>query len=224
MVTNPVTCDPAHTLTDVDALCAAYRISGVPVVDEQGVLVGIVTNRDMRYESDHSRRVADVMTPMPLVTGQEGISADEAFALLAAHKVEKLPLIDPSRPAHRTDHGQGLRQVRPVPHGQQGRRRPFVGGCGGRYRGRWIQARAGHSSKPVSTCWLSTRRTATRGRCLNSWRALSKRPTSKSSAATLRPERAPRRWSMLELMASRWGSALARFVPLASLLGSGFRR
>jgi IMP dehydrogenase len=94
MVTNPVTCNPSHTLTDVDALCAAYRISGVPVVDEQGVLVGIVTNRDMRYESDHSRRVADVMTPMPLVTGRQGISADEAFALLAAHKVEKLPLID----------------------------------------------------------------------------------------------------------------------------------
>ncbi|HVQ88827.1 MAG TPA: IMP dehydrogenase [Actinomycetes bacterium] len=94
MVTNPVTCSPEQTLTDVDALCARYRISGVPVVSEAGVLVGIVTNRDMRYESDHSRRVADVMTPMPLVTGRQGIAADEAFALLAAHKVEKLPLID----------------------------------------------------------------------------------------------------------------------------------
>ena len=96
MVTNPVTCSPAHTLADVDALCATYRISGVPVVDDKGVLVGIVTNRDMRYESDHSRRVIDVMTPMPLVTGRRGISADEAFTLLAAHKVEKLPLIDGS--------------------------------------------------------------------------------------------------------------------------------
>ncbi len=96
MVTHPITCSPEHTLTDVDGLCARYRISGVPVVDEGGVLVGIVTNRDMRYESDHSRRVADVMTPMPLVTGRRGISADDAFALLAAHKVEKLPLIDES--------------------------------------------------------------------------------------------------------------------------------
>jgi len=96
MVTHPITCNPEHTLTDVDGLCARYRISGVPVVDEGGVLVGIVTNRDMRYESDHSRRVADVMTPMPLVTGRQGISADDAFALLAAHKVEKLPLIDDS--------------------------------------------------------------------------------------------------------------------------------
>jgi IMP dehydrogenase len=94
MVTNPVTCHPSQSLSDVDALCATYRISGVPVVDEQGVLVGIVTNRDMRYESDHSRLVADVMTPMPLVTGHQGITADDAFALLAAHKVEKLPLID----------------------------------------------------------------------------------------------------------------------------------
>ncbi|MEO8328887.1 MAG: IMP dehydrogenase [Candidatus Nanopelagicales bacterium] len=94
MVTHPVTCSPDQTLADVDALCARYRISGVPVVSDAGVLVGIVTNRDMRYESDHSRRVADVMTPMPLVTGRQGIAAEAAFALLAEHKVEKLPLID----------------------------------------------------------------------------------------------------------------------------------
>ena len=96
MVTNPVTCHPEHLLSEVDELCARYRISGVPVVDDKGALVGIVTNRDMRFESDHSRLVADVMTPMPLVTGHQGISADDAFALLAAHKVEKLPLVDSS--------------------------------------------------------------------------------------------------------------------------------
>jgi IMP dehydrogenase len=94
MVTNPVTCSPEDTLADVDTQCAYYRISGLPVVDDAGVLLGIVTNRDMRYESDSSRLVRDVMTPMPLVTGPIGIPADEAFALLAAHKVEKLPLID----------------------------------------------------------------------------------------------------------------------------------
>ena len=96
MVTNPVTCGPDQTLADVDILCARYRISGVPVVDESGVLVGIVTNRDMRFEGDHSRRVAEVMTPMPLVTGPAGITADDAFALLAQRKVEKLPLVDAS--------------------------------------------------------------------------------------------------------------------------------
>jgi IMP dehydrogenase len=94
MVTNPATCSPGDTLADVNRLCARYRISGAPVVDGSGVLVGIVTNRDMRFESDQSRLVRDVMTPMPLVTGPVGISADAAFALLAQHKIEKLPLVD----------------------------------------------------------------------------------------------------------------------------------
>jgi IMP dehydrogenase len=94
MVTNPVTCGPDDTLADVDRLCARYRISGAPVVDDSGVLVGIVTNRDMRFEPDASRPVRQVMTPMPLVTGRVGIDVDEAFALLAQHKIEKLPLVD----------------------------------------------------------------------------------------------------------------------------------
>jgi IMP dehydrogenase len=96
MVTNPITCRPDATLADVDALCARYRISGVPVVDAGGVLVGIVTNRDMRFENDFSRPVRDVMTAMPLVTARQGVSGADALALLAAHKVEKLPLVDAS--------------------------------------------------------------------------------------------------------------------------------
>ncbi|WP_061299628.1 IMP dehydrogenase [Herbidospora cretacea] len=94
MVTNPVTCSPDDTLADVEKLCATYRISGAPVTDAEGVLVGIVTNRDMRYETDHSQRVRDVMTKMPLVTAPVGVSRDEAFRLLRTHKVEKLPLVD----------------------------------------------------------------------------------------------------------------------------------
>ena len=94
MVSNPVTCSPDATLADVDALCARYRISGVPVIDANRVLVGIVTNRDIRFESDHSRLVRDVMTPMPLITAPVGVSKDDALALLARHKVEKLPLVD----------------------------------------------------------------------------------------------------------------------------------
>jgi len=96
MVTHPVTTTPEATLAEVDATCARYRISGLPVVDPQGRLLGIVTNRDLRFESDMSRHVADVMTPMPLVTGRVGIPADDAMALLARHKVEKLPLVDES--------------------------------------------------------------------------------------------------------------------------------
>jgi IMP dehydrogenase len=94
MVSNPVTCSPQATLADVEALCARYRISGAPVVDESGVLLGIVTNRDMRFETDQSRLVRDVMTPMPLVTAPVGVSHDDALRALARHKVEKLPLVD----------------------------------------------------------------------------------------------------------------------------------
>ena len=94
MVSNPVTCGPDATLAEVDALCARYRISGVPVIDADGVLVGIVTNRDTRFENDESRPVQEVMTPMPLVTAPVGVSKDDALALLRQHKVEKLPLVD----------------------------------------------------------------------------------------------------------------------------------
>jgi IMP dehydrogenase len=96
MITNPVTCGPDATVADVDELCRRFRISGVPVTGPDGALLGIVTNRDIRFEADHRRRVADVMTPMPLVTAPVGVGRDEALALLAAHKVEKLPLVDPA--------------------------------------------------------------------------------------------------------------------------------
>lgn len=94
MVTNPIVCSPGDSLADVDRLCGRYRISGVPVVDDAGVLVGIVTNRDMRFEDDMSRPVREVMTQMPLVTAQVGIEPEAALQLLANRKVEKLPLID----------------------------------------------------------------------------------------------------------------------------------
>ena len=94
MITNPVTCGPDATVADVERLCGRYRISGVPVTSPDGVLVGIVTNRDIRFVTDHSRRVADVMTTTPLITAPVGVSRDDALALLRQHKVEKLPLID----------------------------------------------------------------------------------------------------------------------------------
>jgi IMP dehydrogenase len=94
MVIAPVTTGPQASLAEVEALCARYRISGLPVVDGDGVLLGIVTNRDLRFETDPNRRVADVMTPMPLVTAPVGTSPDAAMQVLRAHKVEKLPLVD----------------------------------------------------------------------------------------------------------------------------------
>uniref|UniRef100_A0AAU3GSF7 Inosine-5'-monophosphate dehydrogenase n=1 Tax=Streptomyces sp. NBC_01401 TaxID=2903854 RepID=A0AAU3GSF7_9ACTN len=94
MVTDPITVGPDATLGEADALCAKFRISGVPVTDPAGKLLGIVTNRDMAFESDRSRQVREVMTPMPLVTGRVGISGVDAMALLHRHKIEKLPLVD----------------------------------------------------------------------------------------------------------------------------------
>ena len=94
MVTNPVTCSPDDTLGQVDGLCARYRISGAPVVDAAGMLVGIVTNRDMRFVGDKSTLVRDVMTPMPLITAPVGVTTAEALDLLRKHKVEKLPIVN----------------------------------------------------------------------------------------------------------------------------------
>ena len=94
MITDPVTCGPDATIADVERLCAHYRISGVPVTSDDGTLLGIVTNRDIRFEADHSVKVAAVMTPMPLVTAPVGVAAEVALQLLKQHKVEKLPLVD----------------------------------------------------------------------------------------------------------------------------------
>jgi IMP dehydrogenase len=94
MVTHPVTCSPDDTIVTANTLMGRYRISGVPVTDADGVLVGIVTNRDIRFEPNHDRLVREVMTKMPLVTAPVGVSRDDALALLQDNKVEKLPLVD----------------------------------------------------------------------------------------------------------------------------------
>ncbi len=94
MIEEPITITPEKTIGEVDEMCGHYRISGVPVVDEDMRLLGIVTNRDMRFEDDPTRLVRDVMTPMPLITGRPGISGEEALKLMAVNKIEKLPLVD----------------------------------------------------------------------------------------------------------------------------------
>ena len=97
MITDPVTTSPDATIAEVDELCSTYRISGLPVVDREGVLVGIVTNRDMRWVSDFEKattKVADVMTSEGLITAPVGVASNDVIALFAKHRVEKLPLID----------------------------------------------------------------------------------------------------------------------------------
>lgn len=97
MISNPVTTTPEATVREVDEICGQFRVSGLPVVDDNGILLGIITNRDMRFvprEKADSTHVKDVMTPMPLITGPASISSDAAVALFAQHKIEKLPLVD----------------------------------------------------------------------------------------------------------------------------------
>jgi len=97
MIPNPVTIGPKATLEELDEICGEYRVSGLPVVDEDDTLLGIITNRDLRFTPVAewaTTYVGDVMTPMPLVTGPVGISREDASALLRQHKRERLPIVD----------------------------------------------------------------------------------------------------------------------------------
>ena len=97
MIPNPVTIHPKATLEELDETCGEYRVSGLPVVDQDDKLLGIITNRDLRFvpvAEWGTRTVGEIMTPMPLITGPVGISREDASALLRAHKRERLPIVD----------------------------------------------------------------------------------------------------------------------------------
>ncbi|MBD2845461.1 IMP dehydrogenase [Paenibacillus sp. IB182496] len=94
VITNPFSLTPEHHVYDAEELMGKYRISGVPVVDEQGHLVGIITNRDLRFVHDYSIKIHEVMTHEQLVTAPVGTTLQEAEVLLQKHKIEKLPLVD----------------------------------------------------------------------------------------------------------------------------------
>ena len=92
-----MTIHPKATLEELDEVCGRYRVSGLPVVDEFDTLLGIITNRDLRFTPVAEwgdRHVGEIMTPMPLVTAPVGISREDATALLRQHKLERLPLVD----------------------------------------------------------------------------------------------------------------------------------
>ena len=94
IISNPITIGPDATLEDLDTLCGEYRVSGLPVVDATNTLIGIITNRDLRFTPVAewaSTKVGEMMTPMPLITGHEGISREDATKLLPQHKRERLP-------------------------------------------------------------------------------------------------------------------------------------
>lgn len=94
MIIDPVTIKKDQTLQDAEDIMASYKISGVPVVDEENKLLGILTNRDMRFTKDYTQIVKDKMTLMPLITGKVGTTLDEAADVMHQNKIEKLPIID----------------------------------------------------------------------------------------------------------------------------------
>ncbi|PSR32940.1 MAG: IMP dehydrogenase [Sulfobacillus benefaciens] len=94
VIIDPIYLGPDHAIRDALELMSRYRISGVPIVRDGGFLVGILTNRDLRFEQDFDRPIHEVMTKDGLVTAPEGTTLDEAKKLLGQHRIEKLPLVD----------------------------------------------------------------------------------------------------------------------------------
>ncbi|MBQ8525391.1 MAG: IMP dehydrogenase [Clostridia bacterium] len=93
VITDPFYLSPDHTLTDADELMGKFRISGVPIT-ENDKLVGIITNRDLKFETDYSKKIKEVMTSKNLITAPVGTTLEEATEILRKHKIEKLPLVD----------------------------------------------------------------------------------------------------------------------------------
>ncbi|KGF33414.1 inosine-5-monophosphate dehydrogenase [Peptoniphilus lacrimalis DNF00528] len=94
VITDPFSLSKNHTIGDASELMERYKISGVPIIDDKGRLEGIITNRDIRFETDNKRKIKEVMTSENLITGAPGISLEEALKILKGHKIEKLPLVD----------------------------------------------------------------------------------------------------------------------------------
>ncbi len=94
IIIDPIYVQPDATLAEAEQLMSEFKISGVPVVDGHNKLLGILTNRDMRFEKDLKKQAREVMTPMPLVTAKAGITLEEAEQIMHKNKIEKLPIID----------------------------------------------------------------------------------------------------------------------------------
>ena len=134
MIVDPLTINPEQPLHEVLNLMERYRISGVPVVQEER-LVGIVTNRDLRFETDLDKKVSEVMTKDNLVTVSEGITLEESKKLLHKHRIEKLLVVDEKGCLKGLDHDQGHRKDQEISQRMQGPLWKAPRGCRRRH---WI--------------------------------------------------------------------------------------
>ena len=123
MIVEPITLGPHDLVSDAEALMARFKISGVPITDPAGKLVGILTNRDLRFETDWSRPIHEVMTSVGLVTAKAPTTLEDAQVVLARHRIEKLPIVDDNFSPRRADHGEGHPEADPVPERVQGQAR-----------------------------------------------------------------------------------------------------
>ncbi|MEG0181281.1 MAG: IMP dehydrogenase, partial [Peptostreptococcaceae bacterium] len=94
VIVDPFFLSKDHTIQDADNIMSKFRISGVPIVNEDKKLIGIITNRDIKFEKDMSKKIEDAMTKDHLVTAQQGVTLEEAQQILKKHKIEKLPIVD----------------------------------------------------------------------------------------------------------------------------------
>ena len=194
MILNPITLGPDRPLREAYALMRRFKISGVPIVDGQGRLIGIITNRDLQFERNLDQPIRDAMTKDRLVTAPVGTSLDDAERILAQHRIEKLPVVDANGVLKGLITVKDIFKRREHPNAnkdQHGRLRVAAAVGGGRTPppapGRW--------STPAWTCWWWTPRTATARACWRRSRSCARRfPTSSSSPATWPPRRARGSW------------------------------
>ena len=165
MILNPITLSPDGTLREAVALMTRFKISGVPIVDRDGQLVGIITNRDLQFERNLDRPLRDAMTSKDLVTAPVGTTLDEAERILGKHRIEKLPVVDEDGTLRGLITVKDIHKRRAV---SRTRTRTSTVGCAlpprsapaattSTARGRW--------STPASTCSSSTPRTGTARAC-----------------------------------------------------------
>ena len=142
MIVDPITIAPDKKISDALALMERYRISGVPVTRD-GKLVGILTNRDLRFESRFDLPISDVMTKDNLITVPVGTTLEQAEEILHRHRVEKLLVVDDQYYPQRPDHRQGHPEETQIPQLRQGRAGPSARRRGHRRHRRFPRTRPG---------------------------------------------------------------------------------
>ena len=161
MIVEPVTLGPDDLVADALDLMARYRVSGVPITSAGGVLVGILTNRDLRFGARPDALIRELMTSENLVTAPVGTTLADAELLLGRHKIEKLPIVDATGRLK----GRSPSRTSRSASATRSRRRTSAAGCASAPPSASAPTRSSarlHSSRPRSTCSSSTPRTATR--------------------------------------------------------------